>query len=356
MGICHLGVQSMGPTRHPACDDMQRLPKSPPASRPATATATVDSNFARSSLGQALRQVLLEARGSNAAIADFLLRNPVRATAWGIEELAGQTGTSTATLSRFARTLGFAGFAALRAGMADALQATMPPVYQPVEKLKHALKRTESAASPDHPVIVESLKSSLANMRFAAAGLEPRHLVAIAQKILQAQTVYTLGFGLSAHLAAMLSLYLQPFCRQVINVVEFGGTEVAAGRLMNISQQDLLIAISFPRYANDAVMLCRYARDRGAQVIVITDSMASPLVPAAHETLLAAAAHPVLSSSSTAALLVIEALVTSLMLSGHDHVRQAEKLTDAIAAYMVNGKPEDGPQQRRTGRKATPLR
>jgi len=81
--------------------------------------------------------------------------------------------------------------------------------------------------------------------------------------------------------------------------------------------------------------------------------MASPLVPAAHETLLAAAAHPVLSSSSTAALLVIEALVTSLMLSGHDHVRQAEKLTDAIAAYMVNGKTEDNPAQRRTARKAT---
>ena len=165
------------------------------------------------------------------------------------------------------------------------------------------------------------------------------HLVAIAGRILAADTVYTLGFGLSAHLAAMLSLDLQPFCKQVINVVEFGGTEVAAGRLMNIGARDLLLAISFPRYANDAVTLCRYARDRGAHVVVITDSMASPLAPSAHTTLLAAASHPVMSSSSTAALLVIEALVTSLMVSGHNHVRQAEKLTEAIAAYLHNDLP-----------------
>ena len=79
------------------------------------------------------------------------------------------------------------------------------------------------------------------------------------------------------NLAALLALDLQPFCRQAINVVEFGGTEVAAGRLMNIGPKDLLIAISFPRYASDAVMLTRYARDRCAHVIALTDSMASPL-------------------------------------------------------------------------------
>jgi len=79
-------------------------------------------------------------------------------------------------------------------------------------------------------------------------------------------------------------------------------------------------------------MLCRYTCDRGAQVIVVTDPMVSPLVLSTHDTLLTAASHPVLPSGCTAALLVIEALVTSPMLGGHDSVIQAEKLTDAIAA------------------------
>ncbi len=307
---------------------------------PATfANPSVDTAFAQSPLGFKLREVLADGRGSNVAIADFLLRNPVRATAWGIEELAHNTQTSTATLSRFARTLGFNGYAALRSGMADALQHALQPVFQPVDKLRSALQRKDLPGGGSNPIIAESLEASVSNFQSAAAGLNPSMLVSIAHKILAAETVYTLGFGISAHLSAMLALDLQPFCRQAINVVEFGGTEVAAGRLMNIGPKDLLISISFPRYASDAVMLTRYARDRCAHVIALTDSMASPLVNWSHDVLVAPATHPVLSSSYTAALLVIEAMVTSLMISGENQVSQAEKLTEAISAYLYADKP-----------------
>jgi DNA-binding MurR/RpiR family transcriptional regulator len=297
----------------------------------------VDAAFASSSLGLKLQTVLAAGRGSSAVIADFLLRNPVRATAWGIEELAQQTQISTATLSRFARTLGFEGFAALRAAMAEALQSALQPVFQPVEKLRGALERAVPLSG--NPVLAESLQSTLSNISTTVAGLDVDRLNAIARRILDADTVYTLGFGLSAHLAALLSLDLQPFCRQAINVVEFGGTEVAAGKLMNIGPKDLLIAISFPRYASDAITLTRYARDRGARIVVMTDSVASPLVPWTHDLLLSAATHPVLSSSYSAAVVVVEALVTSLMLSGNNHVVQAEKLTGAICAYLYSDRP-----------------
>ncbi len=320
----------------------------PTPESPSFSSATVDVAFAQSPLGLKLREVLAQGKGSNVAIADFLLRNPVRATAWGIEELASNTQTSTATLSRFARTLGFAGYAALRSGIADTLQSAMQPVFQPVDKLRDALQRSTQGVRGNHPIIAESLESSLANLKAAAAGLNPSLLTATAHKILAAETVYTLGFGISAHLSAMLALDLQPFCRQTINVVEFGGTEVAAGRLMNIGPKDLLIAISFPRYASDAVMLTRYARDRFAHVIALTDSMASPLTPWSHDVLVAPASHPVLSSSFAAALLVIEALVTSLMVNGDNQVKQAEKLTDAISAYLYDEKP--GVEDRTTRR------
>ncbi len=303
------------------------------------ASPAVDTAFAQSPLGLKLREVLADGKGSNVAIADFLLRNPVRATAWGIEELASNTQTSTATLSRFARTLGFSGYAALRSGIADTLQSALQPVFHPVDKLRGALQRSGDAADGNHPVIAESLEASVANVRAAASSLNPSLLTSIAHKILAAETVYTLGFGISAHLSALLALDLQPFCRQAINVVEFGGTEVAAGRLMNIGPKDLLISISFPRYASDAVMLTRYARDRFAHVIALTDSMASPLTHWAHDVLIAPASHPVLSSSSAPALVVIEALVTSLMVSGNNQVTQAEKLTDAISAYLYSDKP-----------------
>lgn len=300
-----------------------------------SAVPSPEEGFGRSEIGQRLRELMVNGSASQRGIAEFLLRNPVRVSAWGIEELSGHAGTSTATLTRFAKALGFAGFANMRAAIAEALQGALQPVFRPVEKLRGAVQRGEADSAGHNPVVAESIESTLLNLRSAAAGIEVTQLAELVDAMSNARTVYTLGFGVSAHLAAILALGLQPFCPQLINVVEYGGTEVAAGRLMNIQSGDVLIAISFPRYAADAVQQSRYARERGARIVAITDSMASPLVAIANDTLLTPAVHPVMSSSSVAALLVIEALVTSMMVSRQNHVEQAQKLTDAIAEYLV---------------------
>ncbi|WP_376989482.1 MurR/RpiR family transcriptional regulator [Bosea sp. R86505] len=286
-----------------------------------------DVAFAASELGQKLLALQAAGSASNRMIAEHLLRNPVRGAALSIEDLAAASGVSTATLSRFARSLGFGGFPDLRAALADTLQA----VLRPVEKLRGALDRAAGAAP-----LREGLEDTLANLRATAEGLEPAALQRIVARLVAARCVYVMGFGLSAHLAGLMTLGLQPFCQQLVNVVEFGGTENAAGRLMNLGAEDVLIAISFPRYATDAVHLTRYAADRGAAIVALTDSAASPLAPLAGETLIAQSAHPVLSSSNVAALLVIEALVTALMVSNADNVTKAARLTEAISAYLVS--------------------
>ncbi len=288
--------------------------------------------FASSALGQKLRALQASGSTSNRTIAEHLLRNPVHGSSLSIEELAAASGVSTATLSRFARALGYGGYPELRAALADTLQE----VLRPVEKLRGALARQDA----DDPLRL-SLQDSLTNLRATAEGLDPAALARVVARMSEAPCVYVLGFGLSAHLAALLTLGLQPFCRQLVNVVEYGGTEVAAGRLMNLERADALIAISFPRYAADAIHLTRYARDRGAHITALTDSIASPLAPLADELLIAQSAHPVLSSSNVAALLVIEALVTALMVSNGSNVEKAARLTEAISAYLVAG-PDKG--------------
>jgi DNA-binding MurR/RpiR family transcriptional regulator len=305
------------------------------ASSPARgASSSAEMAFAQSSLGQRLRSTLVDVATSSAnrAVAEQLLRNPVRATAWGIEELAAHAGTSAPTLSRFARSLGFSGFAAMRDAMAQVLQGML----QPVEKLRDVVeqggKGGKASKEGKSSAVMQSLEAGLSNARAAAQAVD---MASISERLVKAPTVYIMGFGISSHLAAMLALDLQPFCQQLINVVEFGGTEVAAGKLMNIKKNDVLITMSFPRYARDAIQLTGYARDRGAHVVALTDSMASPLVAVSDEVLLATAGHPVITSSAVSAVLLIEALVTSLMVSRKEHVQQAGKLTEAISDYLV---------------------
>ncbi|MCS0616712.1 MurR/RpiR family transcriptional regulator [Massilia kyonggiensis] len=289
-------------------------------------SASPDIGFAESSLGQSLLRVLAEGSASNRAIADYVLRNQVRVTALGIEELADACDVSTATISRFARDLGFRNYAAMRGAVAETLQS----VLQPVEKLRSTIARRTAKASP----ALESLGYAEAAITATSRALSGTQIDRVGAVLTKARTVYVLGFGLSSFLAGALAMHLQPFCRHVVEAAASGGTEVAASHLATITGKDVLVVISLPRYTLDAASLTRFARDAGATIVSITDSPASPLAELGHHVLYAHSTHPVLPSSSSAALAVIEALAVSLMTSNKANVAKAARHTEAIAAYL----------------------
>jgi DNA-binding MurR/RpiR family transcriptional regulator len=287
--------------------------------------------FAQSALGQALMRVLAEASSPNKrTVADYLLRNQMRVTALGIEELADSCQVSTATISRFARDIGFRNYSAMRGAVADTLQE----VLQPVEKLRSTIEKRRHAVSP----AVESLEYAVANISAAVGSLPQSEIDAVVRRLSRARVVYVMGFGLSSHLAGALVQHLQPFCAHVVEVVGIGGTEVAAGNLVDIREKDVLVALSFPRYTLDCVRLASYARDRHAAVVALTDSPASPLAELADHLLCVQSRHPVLPSSGSAALALIEALAVALMASNRANVDKAARLTEVISTYLYGKK------------------
>jgi DNA-binding MurR/RpiR family transcriptional regulator len=72
-------------------------------------------------------------------------------------------------------------------------------------------------------------------------------------------------------------------------------------------------------------------------VIANTDGPASPLTDMADLALAAFAAHPVVSSSNVAAVVVVEALVTAMMVSDRENVAAAARLTEAISSFVLRG-------------------
>ncbi|GAB2874988.1 MurR/RpiR family transcriptional regulator [Pseudoduganella ginsengisoli] len=299
--------------------------------------------FAQSALGQSLSRVKTDGSASHKSIAEYLLRHQVRVAGMGIEELAESCAVSTATISRFARDIGFSNYAAMRAAVAEILQG----VLQPVEKLRSTIEKREGGGVP----AVESLEYAVANINATASGLAIPELDKIVHQLVRANTVYVMGFGLSTHLAGLLALHLQPFCPHVVEVAGLGGTEVAAGHLANITAKDVLVVISFPRYALDVIRLANFARTRDACIIALTDSPASPLADLADHVLYAQSSHSVLPSSSTAALAMIEALTVTLMVSNKENVEKAARLTEAISAYLYGPDAAQPARPRKNARK-----
>lgn len=281
--------------------------------------------FAGSDVGARLHVALAEGSGNHRKLADFALRNPIRASVLSIEDLAEATGISAPTISRFARALGYSGFAELKSALAAAAQTLLDPVAKLTAQLRRGAR---APADGDMLAVIQAQVARLDAQRVGA------QVGAVARLVAQARHVHVMGFGLSAHVAGLLVLGLQPFHPGVAAVVEFGGTEVAAGRLMSVGAGDLLIAVSFPRYARDAVRLMRYARDRGAKVVAITDSPASPIAAGADAALFAPAEHPALSSSYAAAVAVIETLISAVMLSDPANAERAARLGDALSGYL----------------------
>ncbi len=294
----------------------------------ASSSISPEMVFAQSTLGTSLMAVLQEGTSSYKRIADYLLRNQVKVTALGIEDLAEQCQSSTATVSRFARDMGFSNYAGLRNQIAETVQA----VFQPVEKLRNTIENRNTSAS----TASASLQYASANIDAASHSINEQLMSQIVGRLTKASTVYIMGFGLSSHLAGMLALHLQPFCSHVVEVVAYGGTEVAAGHLANITEKDVLVVISFPRYALDVIRLTQFARMHSTCIVAITDSPASPIAQLGDYLLLAPSSHSILPSSASAAVAVIEALVSSIMVSNKKNVEKAMRLTEALAAYLHN--------------------
>jgi DNA-binding MurR/RpiR family transcriptional regulator len=290
-------------------------------------SVTADVAFVQSALGRVLAGVLAEGSASHRSIATYLMRNPVRGTALKIGEMADGCQVSTATISRFARDIGFASYGAMRSALAETLHSAM----QPVEKLRSSIARRKGALSAGEA----SMEYARANLATTHGGLTQQALDDVARKISGARTVYVLGLGMSSCFASMLALHLQPFCQHVVDMAGPGGNEIAAGHLVHIGRDDVLLAFSFPRYAADVMRLAQFARSHKAGVVAITDTPTAPMVALSDHVLYASAAHGVLPSSGVATVAVIEALVVSLMVSNKANVKKAARLSDVIAGYMV---------------------
>lgn len=262
-----------------------------------------------------------------AAVAEWLLRHSAQAATLGIEDIARECGTSPASVNRFARLVGYSGFSDMKAALALVMRAAIDPV----QKLRGEQGRTKQAP-PDQYVAMGHANLDQLALTNSSADIE-----AAAKMLSTRGRIYVLGFGLTTHVCGWLADALTPYSHSVSALSASGGTEQSASRMSTIGKGDVLIAISLPRYSIATVDLARYARERGAKVLVIVDSQAAPLASEADLRLFASSAHPVLPSSYVAVQLLCEMLVAEVMRNNPAAVAMAAELTQSVASQLSAG-------------------
>jgi len=213
------------------------------------------------------------------SIAQLALASPESFAFGTAAELAQAAGVQPSALVRFATAFGFDGFAALRQVFREHLVARAPTYRERIQTM-----RRTSAATSAGAVARAQIEEAVAGLQHMQHALDERALVAAVNLLARARHVYLLAARRSFPVVSYLAYALAQLERRVTLLDGVGGmnTQLAAV----LGSGDLLLVVSFRSYTPEVIEIARKARGRGADVVGITDSRASPLVPTATHTLL----------------------------------------------------------------------
>lgn len=122
-------------------------------------------------------------------------------------------------------------------------------------------------------------------------------------------------------------------------VASIEGSSHGARIMARLARTDLVIAIGFPRYFSDTILLARRAFEAGVPVLALTDRMTSPLCAVATMSLHAHGASQYFANSEASALALIEALCSAVAHRNKDSVKSATVLSESVLPWLHGTHP-----------------
>ncbi len=259
-------------------------------------TAKIEENYKKMSKG-------------HKRIADYISQNYDKAAFMTANKLGNKVGVSESTVVRFADTLGYDGYPQLQRAIQDVIRNKLTTV-QLIEM---------TGELSEQEVLSKVLKSDMDNIRNTLAEIDPQVFDQVVSAILNADKVYIMGMRSAAPLSQFMGYYLD-FMMRNVRTVNSGISDVFE-QLIHITDKDVFIGISFPRYSNRTIDGMRFAASRGAKCIAITDSNASPLCQLSDHALCAKSNMTSFVDSLVAPVSVANALIVAIGIKMKEEMR-----------------------------------
>lgn len=265
-------------------------------------------------------------------IARFILEHYDKAAFMTASRLGVTVGVSESTVVRFATELGYDGYPHLQ----RALQEMIRNKLTSVQRMKVAGDRMGG-----RDVLQTVLHADTDMIRVTLDEIDRDAFQGAVDALMGAKRIYILGVRSSSALASFLGFYFNLLFENVTLVHTNSVSEIFE-QVLRVGPGDVLFGISFPRYSKRTLSAMKYARDRGARVIALTDSQLSPLARVADHVLIARSDMASFVDSLVAPLSVINALIVAVGMSRRDEIEQTfNKLERIWEEYDVYEKPED---------------
>ncbi|MBX4268268.1 MurR/RpiR family transcriptional regulator [Clostridium estertheticum] len=247
-------------------------------------------------------------------IAEYILKHYDKAAFMTADKLGESIGVSESTVVRFASELGFSGYPKLQKSLQQLIRNKLTTV-QRIE-LSNDYMTQENALKSVLKADMENIKTTLENINYETFD-------EIVNSLFKAKKIYIIGLRDSSSLAEFLGFYLN-FILDNVKVVAYGVSDIFE-QLLNVDEQDIVIGIGFPRYTMRTIEALDFAKSKNANIIVITDSLLSPLAEKANYTLIAQSNMTSFVDSLVAPFSVMNALIIAVGL------REKEKISSTFS-------------------------
>lgn len=235
-------------------------------------------------------------------IAQYIESSYDKAAFMTASRLGKMVSVSESTVVRFAVELGFDGYPSMQKALQEMVRNKLTSV-QRIEVTNDRLG--------DQDVVSMVLQADWESIRMTSEALDRRVLDQAVEAILRAKNIYIVGVRSSAVIATFMSFYFRNIFDNV-HLVSSSATSEMIEQMLHVSQGDVVIGISLPRYSSRTVQLMEFARDSGAEVVAITDSLEAPAAKRADHTLLAKSDMVSVVDSLVAPMSLVNALIVAI--------------------------------------------
>ncbi|GHU82142.1 N-acetylmannosamine kinase [Clostridia bacterium] len=264
-------------------------------------------------------------------IAKFIEEEYDKAAFMTAAKLGDTVGVSESTVVRFATEIGYDGYPKLQSAMQEMIRDKLTSVQR--------IEVTSGRIDADN-VLESVLNQDIEKIKRTIDETSREDFKAAVNAIVNAKNIYIFAVRSASALAGFLSYYFELIFENV-RVISTTSKVQIYEELFRITPDDAIIGISFPRYSSTAVDAMNFAKDRGASVIALTDSMISPLIAPADHILLARSDMASIVDSLVAPLSVINALIVATVLQKKDDViktfAELENVWDQYGVYGSSG-------------------
>jgi DNA-binding MurR/RpiR family transcriptional regulator len=283
-----------------------------------------------------LRSVLPGLAGALRQVGNVILEDPAWASRATIVELGERSGTSPATVTRFCRSLGLAGYTELRVGIATdigradqagwevGIGADVLPT-DPIDRVLRTLLAVDQQA-----------------MHETAAGLDLRAVETVIEALVTARRTDLYGVGGSAAVLEDMQMRMHR-----IGIASWTWSDVHNGLTSAalLGPDDVAIALSHSGRSTETVEMLAQARASGATTVAITNFSTSPIADVADHLLCTSVRETSYRSGEMSArhsqFLVLDLLYLAVAQRTHERATQTwVRAADAVAPHRTPYEPK----------------